>query len=74
VPAPGEQEEKAGDGCQRRQRIERHSEGSRQLRSLHPQQHHAHLLRQKLKQNASDHQQGDDLRQRKETEAHPHQS
>ena len=73
MTAIDQHEDEARNGDEWRQRIERHSERPRHLRTLMPQQHHAHLLRQKLQQDARNHQQGNHLHQRKKAEAGGHQ-
>ena len=54
---------RGGDRQQRRQRIEPHPERPPHLRTLHPQQNHAHLLQHVLQHHPNHHQRRNHLRQ-----------
>src|ERR1700749_1018534 len=58
---PRSQHEQKAERCQNdRERIEPDAEGPRHIWPSSPQEHHAHLLEQKLQHNAQGHQRGDD--------------
>jgi len=74
VDAVDEEKSETCHGKERRQRIERHAEGARKIGALDAQQNHADLLQEELQQNARDDKQGDDLREREETEEGAHKA
>src|SRR5580698_2049481 len=63
-----EHEGEAGHGNERRERIERNSEGTREIGMADAEQDHAYLLQRKLEQDARNNEHGDDLRKREEAE------
>jgi len=66
-----EEKSEAGHGEERRQRIEWHAEGAREIGTPDAQKDDADLLQEELQQDARDDQQSDDLREREKQKKAP---